>query len=186
MRLDNVTVTDNYSSSHSGAFLVWGSTFVVTDSRIERVRTWLGWDVMEVGAWLGYAGVRLGHPFAGPAVDGTLQARQQAPAPGITPPPPTLTHARTQTHNPGQNVAALFGGAVLGQLALFNATRTSISYNEAVYGGGGGVKLMSGVGLFKECRLVGNKAAYGGALEVRALVWAGSCPAHSSGCASAA
>lgn len=36
--LDNVTVTDNYSSSHSGAFLVWGSQFVVADSRIERVR----------------------------------------------------------------------------------------------------------------------------------------------------
>lgn len=65
VRLDNVTVTDNYSSSHSGAFLVWGSTFVVTDSRIERVsvaalsgqgrrgcrrrRRWRGWPLGGAG-----------------------------------------------------------------------------------------------------------------------------------------
>lgn len=65
-----------------------------------------------------------------------------------------------------QNKAALFGGGVLGQLALFNATRTSISFNRAVYGGGG-VKLLSGTGLFRNCELRGNRATYGGALEVR-------------------
>lgn len=129
-------------------------------------------------------------------------------------------------HNPlqlPQNVAALFGGAVLGQYAMFNATGTSVSGNRAIYGGwdvvhagfqrlgmclasigsphavasacqlptwlttrrfcvgtsahtlrgpplpaggGGGVKMMSGVCLLKDCTLRGNKATYGGALEV--------------------
>ncbi len=34
-----------------------------------------------------------------------------------------------------QNVAALFGGALLGQYAMFNATGTSVSGNRAIYGG---------------------------------------------------
>ena len=56
---------------------------------------------------------------------------------------------------------------MLGQLCLLNATRTVVSGNHAIYGGGGGVKLMSGSGLLNNCRLTNNRATYGGALEVR-------------------
>lgn len=38
VHLDRVSVLDNYSSSHAGAFLAWGTRFHVTDSLIAHVR----------------------------------------------------------------------------------------------------------------------------------------------------
>lgn len=48
-------------------------------------------------------------------------------------------------------------------------------------GGGGGLKMMSGVCLLKDCVVRGNKATYGGGLEVCVLLLLLLCPAGGGG-----
>lgn len=67
-----------------------------------------------------------------------------------------------------QNTAVLYGGALIGQHCLVNATNTKIVGNQAIWAGGGGLKLMSGVGLFKNCEIRDNRAVFGGGFDVRA------------------
>lgn len=76
--------------------------------------------------------------------------------------PTALQHLRAQ------NTAALFGGAIIAQHSLVNATNTKLVGNRAIWAGGGALKLMSAVGLLKNCEVRDNRAVFGGGIEVRA------------------
>lgn len=66
---------------------------------------------------------------------------------------------------PDQNTAAVYGGGVLVQYGQYDATRVRHVANAALWGGGGAVSLFSGVALLRGCKLSGNRASFGGALN---------------------
>ena len=98
---------------------------------------------------------------AAPASLAASRSLLHAPHLAIISSPPSPPHP----HPPcPQNTAALFGGAVIAQYAMYNATNTRHNDNTAAMGGGG-VKLMSAVVLLKNCELRRNRAAYGGGID---------------------
>lgn len=59
----------------------------------------------------------------------------------------------------------VYGGGVLVQYGMYNATATRHVGNAAEWGGGGAISLFSAVALLRGCELSGNRASFGGGLN---------------------
>ena len=167
VRLTRVRLIDNYSASFAGAALVWGSNLTIIDSDVSNVSVpmGVGGSFRCQNKQSEYSRSRAGHsvPVEADSAPRLCPALLSCRPAGLLPPPPALC---PRPPPPPQNIAALFGGGIHAQYALYNATNTRHANNSAVWGGGGGLKLLSAVGLVRGCAFTGNSATYGGAIEV--------------------